>query len=159
MGLVLMVLLLSWGAIGFMTNNVVRPLVRADWMVSLASLPLALFGSMATTRTVTRVVGKYMPISETSVKRRDQLLGAVGEAIFAIDQNFGMASVRDKGSGMFHVRCRMSADHEPVAKGSAVLLVGYDAKDGLYTVIPYELGGDGAKALAAGNGNGKARTL
>ena len=98
--------------------------------------------------------------SETSVKRRDQLLGAVGEAIFAIDQTFGMASVRDKGSGMFHVRCRVSADHEPLAKGSAVLLVDYDAKDGLYTVIPYELGGDARdKALTAGNGNGKARTL
>ena len=51
----------------------------------------------------------------------------------------------------------------PIAgpRTAPVLLVGYDAKQNMYTVIPYELGGNGAtsKALAAGNGNGKSRQL
>jgi hypothetical protein len=159
-GLVLMVLLFSWGFVGFITNNIVRPIMPSDWMVGLASLPLALLGSMLTTRTVTRLVATYMPLTETSAKRHEALLGHVGEAMYAIDRSFGMASVRDKTAGTMQVPCRVGDDREPIAKGSPVLLVSYDATDKMYTVIPYELGGDGArKALAAGNVNGKARQI
>ena len=71
-----------------------------------------------------------------------------------------MASVRDKTAGTMQVPCRVGDDREPIVKGSPVLLVSYDATDKMYTVIPYELGGDGArKALAAGNVNGKARQI
>ncbi len=161
LGLVLMVLLLTWGAVGFMANNIARPLLPAEWMVGFISLPVALLGSMTITRSVTRLVGKYMPMTETSAKRRDAVLGQVGEAIYAIDDRFGLVSLRDKAHGVSQVPCRTGADCAPIAKGSAVLLVGYDANDRIFTVIPYELGGDSAtrKALTAGNGNGKQRPL
>lgn len=175
LGLALMVLLLSWGFIGFITNNLARPMMPADWMVGLVSVPAALLGSGWITRTIARLIARYMPLMETSAKRHDALLGHVGEAIYAIDRNFGMVSVRDKTAGTMQVPCRLGADHESVAKGEAVLVVGYDAKDGMYTVIPYELTGEltgdlrrklsegsgdaRTNALAAGNGNGKLRQL
>lgn len=160
-GLVLMVLLFSWGFVGFITNNILRPVMPREWMVALISLPLALFGSAMATRTVTGLIAKYMPLTETSARRHEALLGLVGEAMYAIDRNFGMASVRDKTAGMMQVPCRVGSDRETIAKGSSVLLVSYDASDRMYTVIPYELGGDGVRnrALAAGNVNGKARQI
>jgi membrane protein implicated in regulation of membrane protease activity len=160
-GLVLMVLLFTWGIVGFITNNVLRPVMPRDWMVAFVSLPLALFGSAMATRTVTGLIAKYMPLTETSAKRHEALLGQVGEAMYAIDHTFGMASVRDKTAGVMQVPCRVGSDYEMIAKGSSVLLVSYDASDKMYTVIPYELGGDDVRhrALAAGNVNGKARHI
>jgi len=155
-GLVLMVLLLSWGFIGFITNQLTRPVVPADWMVGLISLPVALFGSGFVTRNVTRFIATYMPLTETSARSRAALIGQVGEAMYEIDRNFGMASVRVH-TGVFHVPCRVGQDGAPIVKGAPVMLVAYDHERGLFTVIPYELGGDSQRAIAAGNGNGKAR--
>jgi hypothetical protein len=145
-GLVLMILLLTWGAIGFLTNNLTRPLAPADWMTALASLPLAFFGSLWITRGTTRLIGRYMPLTETSARKRKELLGSVGEAIYTIDDKFGLVSLRNGHSGVFQVPCRVGVDRAIIAKGEKVLLVGYDETDGLFTVIPYELGDAAARA-------------
>jgi hypothetical protein len=95
---------------------------------------------------------------ETSARGHAAMIGQIGEAMYQIDQNFGMASVRDR-TGITQLPCRVGVDAKPIPKGSPVMLVGYDHAKGLFTVVPYELGGEAQPTLVAGKGNGKARQL
>ncbi len=138
-GLVLMILLMTWGCIGFVTNNALRPVVSADWMVALASLPLAAVGSVWVTNGIARLVARYLPSTETSAHKRRDLCGLVGEALYGITPEFGMAVVRDRHGNRFQVACRVGQDAAPVDKGNPVLLVRFDETDQKFIVVPYEL--------------------
>ncbi|MBA3272861.1 MAG: DUF1449 family protein [Chthoniobacterales bacterium] len=139
LGLVLMILLMTWGFIGFATNNAVRPVMPRDWMVALASLPIAAIGSMALTGGMARMVARFMPTSETSARKRSELCGNVGEALYEISDTFGMVVVRDSQHNRFQVPCRVGQGREAIAKGAQVLLVKYDEADESFIVRPYEL--------------------
>ncbi|HEV2293476.1 MAG TPA: hypothetical protein VGR35_06440 [Tepidisphaeraceae bacterium] len=140
LGIVLMILLMSWGFIGFSINQIVRPIVPADWMVALASLPLAAFGSVAVTGGIARLVARLLPTTTTTAHRRRELCGCVGEAMYEITSNFGMVAVRDRDGNHYQLPCRVSADRGPIAKGEPVLLVRYDPATKMYDVIADELG-------------------
>jgi hypothetical protein len=150
LSLVLMVLLLTWGFTGFVANQFLRTRLPRTWMIPLVSLPLAALGAASSTRLLTRAMSRLMPTEETYARRRSELLGEVGEAIYAIDERFGMAAVRDDRGNLFQVPCRVEPGRPPVAKGSKVLLVSYDANGNIYHVMPDEGGvlarGDGSRA-------------
>ena len=157
-GLVLMILLLTWGCIGFITNNALRPFVPAEWMVALASLPMAAVGSVLTTNSMARLVARYLPSTETSAHKRRDLCGLVGEAMYAITPEFGMAVVRDRHGNRFQVACRVGEDRPPIGKGEPVLLVRFDEKDEAFTVVPYELDRE-PPALGRSMGTGTRKQL
>lgn len=136
LSLVLMVLLLTWGFIGFVTNQFLRDSTPRVWMIPLVSLPVAAVGSVLATRTLTRAMSRLMPTEETYAKRRSDLLGEVGEAVYAIDERFGVAAVRDDRGTLHQVACRVEPGAMPVRKGSKVLLVSYDADRNIYHVMP-----------------------
>ena len=139
LSLVLMVLLLFWGSIGFIVNVVTRPSLGDGWRVALASLPAAALGTLLLTRAIVLALVRWMPLNETSAKRRHALLGAVGEAIYGIDGNFGLAGVREPGGGDFYqVACRVTDGAPPISKGSRVKLVAYGGPDGSFYVVPYD---------------------
>ena len=127
LSIVLMVLLLTFGGIGFATNVLARDYFAAAWQPIVISLPLALLGSMAITGGIARGIGRFVPLNESSAHRRHELLGAVGEAVFAIDEETGLVSVRDSSGNLLQVACRIGAGREPIAKGSRVKLVAYHA--------------------------------
>jgi hypothetical protein len=157
LSLVLMMLLLTWGFIGFVTNQFLRDGMPRAWMIPLVSLPAAALGALLATRTLTRVMSRLMPTEETYARRRHELLGEVGEAIYAIDERFGLAAVRDDRGNLFQVPCRIEAGGLPVAKGSKVLLVSYDANRNIYHVMPDD-GGVLARNRAAAPGRGSGVT-
>jgi hypothetical protein len=132
LSLVGMVLLLSWGALGFMSNVLARPHVPQDWQAALISLPLALVGSIAITSGMSGLIVRYLPLNQTAARRRHELLGNVGEAIFAIDENSGVVIVRDDDGNLFQVGCRIGPDQTPIAKGARVRLVSYRAADNVF---------------------------
>jgi membrane protein implicated in regulation of membrane protease activity len=134
--MVLLFLLLTWGSIGFLTNQVVRPWVAQPWMVAVVSLPVAAAGSLLITSVLTRLIGKYMPMRETYARRRHELLGSTGEAIYPIDETFGMANVRDDHGDLFQVPCRLEQGHSAIPKGARVKLVAYDKGQSLFYVLP-----------------------
>ena len=150
LSILFMVLFFAWGAIGFMINNALKARMGETWQVAAYSLPAAAFGSLLLTRVVSGLITRYVPLNETYAGRRHDLLGAVGEAIFDIDENFGMASVRDERGNLYHVPCRLAggpsaaagtraADGNAppaIAKGAKAKLVGYNGKLKLYLVIP-----------------------
>jgi hypothetical protein len=140
LSLVLMVLMLTWGFIGFITNQFLRDAASREWLIPLVSLPIAALGSLTATRLLTRAMSRLMPTEETYARRRRDLLGEVGEAIYPIDERFGMAAVRDDHGTLYHVPCRVDSGHPPVAKGAKVLLVSYETDRNIFHVMPDEGG-------------------
>jgi hypothetical protein len=162
LSILFMVLFFAWGAIGFMINNALKEKMGETWQVAAYSLPAAAFGSLLLTRVVSRLITRFLPLNETYAGRRHDLLGAVGEAIFEIDEKFGMASVRDERGNLYHVPCKLAGGAvggegaaAVIAKGARAKLVGYNGKLKLYLVIPDPSssptpspGAGGAKAVA-----------
>jgi membrane protein implicated in regulation of membrane protease activity len=131
--LVLMVLLLTWGVAGFLTNAALQ---ERGVMAAMFSIPVAAIASLLVTHTVTALIAKYLPLYETTAQRRHALLGSVGEAMYPIDEKFGMVSVREASGDLYQVACRSAGD--PIAKGSKVKLVSYSAKESLFYVTPHD---------------------
>ncbi len=138
LSVVLMVLLLSWGTIGFCVNRILehQPVDRSI----AAAIGVAGVGSILMTRLVSTLVGKYLPTTETYARRRHELLGSLGEALYPIDATFGMVTGRDDRGERFEVACRTENNQTPVAKGTPVQLVGYSARERMFYVVPAERG-------------------
>lgn len=137
--IVLMVLFLTWGMIGFIANFLLSPILPGGGIVLLASLPFAGLGSTLITRGVVALMGRWMPTSETYAEPMARLVGTSGEAVYNIDHAFGMAAVRDRRGELFQVPCRSYAHGQPIAKGQRVLLVDYDTGQRFFYVTEYEL--------------------
>lgn len=135
LGIVLPVALFAWGAVGFVTNAGLRDAGPDGSRAALVSLLVAAVGSLLAVRGVAAVVGRLLPPGQSFARRRHELLGHTGEAIYPIDGRFGMAAVRDERGNLFHVPCRVGAGHDAVAKGGRVTLVGYSAKKQIYQVV------------------------
>jgi len=134
--IILIVLLLVWGAAGFIANSVLRSL--AGWEAARVSIPIALLASLFVSRVVVLFMGRFVPLNETYAKRRGELVGCIGEAIYGINQTFGMAMVRDDRGDLHQVSCRVASEVPPVAKGAKVKLVAYGAKDQTFFVRQVE---------------------
>jgi membrane protein implicated in regulation of membrane protease activity len=134
--MVVMFMLFTWGGIGFLTNQIAHTRLAEPWQVALVSLPLAAIGSVLVTSVLTRLIGKYMPMRETYARRSHDLLGSRGEAIYQIDDKFGMVNVRDDRGDLFQVACRLRPGSSPIPKGATAQLVAYSAKEHMYYVIP-----------------------
>ncbi len=117
LSILLMVLLITWGVIGFITNVMLVPLMAWPWMAVLGSLPAAaIWQRGALPASWCRLlVGRWMPTMETYARRTKELVGTAGEAMYDINQQFGLASVRDSGGELFQVPCRVYPDDKPIA--------------------------------------------
>jgi hypothetical protein len=134
--LIAIVLLLTWGAAGFVTNSVLR--TRVGWNAVQISAPMALVISLFVTRVIVLFMGRFVPLNETYAKRLGELVGSIGEAVYGINENFGMVSVRDERGDLHQVSCRVAAGVPTVAKGAKVKLVAYGAKDRTFFVRQVE---------------------
>ena len=77
----------------------------------------------------------WLPLSETYARRRHELLGSVGEALYRIDHDFGMVFLRGERGEVFQVPCR-TKEGSPIEKGAAVRLVGYNGRQQVFYVTP-----------------------
>lgn len=137
-----MVFFLTWGVAGFAVNQILRPSWRGSpQSIAGVSIPLAAIISLALTRIVVALMARYLPMNETTARRRHELLGSIGEAMFPIDERFGMASVREAGGDLFQVPCRLEATRAGlghIPKGARVLLTGYSARQRLFLVVLHD---------------------
>jgi hypothetical protein len=144
LSLVLMVLFMTWGFFGFMTSYYLEETSNDRRFVPAISVAVALVGSLITTALLSRAIAHWLPASATYALRRHDLLGAVGEAVYQIDQQTGVVSVRDKHGDLFQVPCRVHGDRDPIAKGRRVRLVAYNGKERAFYVSeqdPANVGG------------------
>ena len=138
LSIVLLVLLLSWGVIGFCSNQVLRTRVADPARIGFLSMAVALVGSALVTRGATRVVARVLPDGETYAVRRHELLGAVGRAVSPIDAHFGLVAVHDEHGHLFQVPARTRGDGIEIPKGAGVRLVAYTAKSRTFHVIEHD---------------------
>jgi membrane protein implicated in regulation of membrane protease activity len=134
--LVTIVLLLVWGSAGFVTNALIRH--REGWEAARVSLPVALGVSLVVTRAVVMFMGRFVSLNETFAKRRGELVGCVGEAMFGINDAFGMVAVRDDRGDLHQVACRVASGLEPIDKGRRVKLVAYSPQERTFFVRQFE---------------------
>lgn len=137
LSLILMTLLMTWGLIGFAANQFGRQVVSEPSQFVLASLPIALVGSLLSTGLISKAIGHYLPTSETYARRRHELLGEVGQAVYEINDTFGMAAVRDSGGDRHQIACRVQPGADAIPKGSIVVLVGYHGEERFFYVAPH----------------------
>ena len=150
LSIVLMVLFLSWGAIGFSVNVLANDLFPGEpWRLVMLSLPAALAGGLAVTGGISKAIVKLIPLNETSARRRHELLGSVGEAIYNIEESSGVIAVRDEHGDLFQVAGRVEPGRPPIAKGARVRLVAYDAPRKLFFARPVNNTEPAAAAPAA----------
>lgn len=133
LSIVLMVLFIVWGASGMLCNSV---LIERGAAAALLSIPLAAAISLLATHFIASLIDRYFPLCDTSARRRHALLGLTGEAIFRIDDHFGMVSVRDDQGDLYQMPCRLEAGCEAIPKGATVQLIAYNAKQGFFFVKP-----------------------
>ena len=151
LSILFMVLFFAWGAIGFMINNALKETMGETWQVAAYSLPAAAFGSLLLTRIISRLITRFLPLNETYARRRHDLLGSVGEAIFDITSEGGLVSIRDERGNLFQVPGRVGDGVDAIPKGSRVKLVTYNGRLKLFFVIPEQpvgSSGGGTKAVA-----------
>ena len=137
LSLVLMILLILWGSVGFALNQLLVQMIGASAIVGLVSVPVTMVVSLFLTGVIARVVGKVLPTNETYGRKRSDLVGTVGEAVLPIDASFGLASVRDSQGDLFQVPCRVADGEAAIAKGMRVVLFEYDAEKAVFHVAPY----------------------
>ncbi len=138
LSILLMVLLMSFGAIGFVTNQFFAGWIDS-WPVALISLPIAFVGSLAITAGVAQSLGRWLPMSETSARHRRELVGLRATAVFGTDERQGVAMVRDPGGDRYQVACRTLPGREPIAGGTEVVLVKYAEELGVFFVVPSQM--------------------
>lgn len=138
LSLVLMVLLLTWGFFGFATSYYIERNLQGFAMAPVVSIAVAAVGSMLATSLASRAIARWLPTSETYAMRRHDLLGRTGEAIYQIDHQTGVVSLRDENNDLFQVPCRVHADHAPIPKGSRVRLVAYNGREKAYYVTEHD---------------------
>ena len=138
LSLVLMVLLLTWGFFGFATSYYMERNLQGFAMAPVVSIVVAAVGSMLATSLASSAIARWLPTSETYAMRRHDLLGRTGEAIYQIDHQTGVVSLRDENNDLFQVPCRVHADHAPIPKGSRVRLVAYNGREKAYYVTEHD---------------------
>jgi membrane protein implicated in regulation of membrane protease activity len=137
LSLVLMILLILWGSIGFALNQLLAQWIGATAMVGVISMPATMAVSLVLTGLIARVVAKVLPTNETYARKRSDLVGTSGEAILPIDAGFGLVTVRDAHGDLFQVPCRVAEGEAAIAKGTRVVLFEYDAAKSVFYVAPY----------------------
>jgi hypothetical protein len=139
LSIVLMVMLLTWGASGFMTSYAMRnnaPHV-APAVANLTSVFVAAVISLSMTKLIVALIGRFVPLHETSARRRHELLGLVGVAVFDINESTGVIQVREPDTGdRFQVNCRVEAGAATIPKGSQAKLVRYNAVQNVFFGVP-----------------------
>ena len=142
LSIVLMVLVMSWSLVGFIANGIFAPNFEKGVTPALYSIPIAAVAAVLITRGFSMLMGRYVPLDETYARRKHELLGCVGEALFAVSDTEGVAVLHDDQGDLFQVACRTRKDEPAIAKSSKVKLVAYNARQGVFYVKPERAGAD-----------------
>lgn len=134
LSLIVMIQMLCWGVIGFAGMQVQRGVAIGQEVI--VSAIIAALGASLITHVVSSILGPRLFRATNTVRRWHQLLGSRGEAMYPIDARFGMVCGRDDRGELFQAACRTAEGFGPLAKGDAVQLVAYAAKERMFYVVP-----------------------
>jgi ABC-type nickel/cobalt efflux system permease component RcnA len=134
MSLVLMVLLMTFGFLGFASNRMLDE-VLSGAMVLLASLPIAVVGSLVLTGLVSNAMAKWMPLDQSFAVRAKELVGQRATLLYdLVPGQTSIAIVRD-GFGNRH-QITVVGEHS-IAKNTELVLVGFDEASRRYRAVAF----------------------
>lgn len=117
-----------------MFNKLLQPVLREPFIFVWISIAGSFLVSAAVTRLAGKFISKYMPLSETYAKGREELVGCEGEAIYKVTLESGMAQVYDERGTLHRIYCRIEPQGNVIGEGEKILIVGYDGDEDLYLV-------------------------
>jgi len=135
LGLVVVSLLATFGAAGFVTSSLVGGAAsgQAGLLLSIGvASVVALFG----TRWVSKFVAKVLPARESYNVRKADLVGRSGKALTEVTATDGFVQLKDHEGNLQQVRARTSGTTIP--KGATLLVVDREAQRDTYVVEPFD---------------------
>jgi membrane protein implicated in regulation of membrane protease activity len=127
--MLLQILLLMWGVIGFSLHQAagVREPSALLW-----SLPTTFVLSVLLTRGIAQAFSRFYNPFETAAVKRHQIVGKTGTVVYPVDAEQGTVNVRDEFGTLHRVRAR--TQHGELDSGKQIIVIGYDPDQKLYQV-------------------------
>jgi hypothetical protein len=131
LGVMLSVLLASWGFLGLVLNVALEPFLRFPVLfVPLAAIG-ALLGAALVGRTFAGAFSKLTDTSTVTSIHAGGLVGCSGTSVFDVTTDAGSANIRDPFGNIHRVSVRASGS-QTIAPNTAVTVLEY--RDGVYIV-------------------------
>jgi hypothetical protein len=131
----LIVALLTFGAVGIAVRALLGP-DSARFSRALLPASVGLASSWFVQRTLSRWVVRHIPLVETAVIRRREIVGSLGKAVLLVTRERGMAHVRDRHGDLHQISCHTLHSETRIQPGAPLLVVDYDAERDLFDVVP-----------------------
>jgi len=132
--LIFSIFCLIWGATGVAGNQVFSMILRFPALYVWPSTLCALLVAYSTTGGLSRWISRLMPDTETYGTAEQQLVGRTAQAAYELSAKTGSAFLLDDQQNRIQVRCR-THDGSTIPRGAEVLLLEYDPKSRIFTVV------------------------
>jgi membrane protein implicated in regulation of membrane protease activity len=121
----LMLLAFTFGGVGLVVGPGVWAFVPGETLGGLAAIAVATIGAAASTRALSQLVARQVPLLESETIRRAELVGRVGRVVVSTSTTSGAAHVRDARGNLHQIACHVDQFDSPVPAGTDVVLVDY----------------------------------
>ena len=128
---------LIWGATGIVGNQVFSMILRSSALYVWPSMLCALLVASSTTGGLASWISRLMPDTETYGTDEQLLVGCTAQAAYELSARTGSAFLLDDQQNRIQVRCR-THDGSTIPRGAEVLLLEYDAKSRIFTVVRFQ---------------------
>lgn len=138
--MILLVLLGSFGLLGWIINSVAINLLPAypGWAFLLVLVVVLLISAWFTSQTA-RFIGRALPAFATTAVSVKRLVGLPGRVISPqIDQTYGQVKLRDSGGTLHTVFAVVDPGKPPLPRDTQVYLVEYDEAKKVFIVVSAE---------------------
>jgi membrane protein implicated in regulation of membrane protease activity len=136
--LALMIFMFIWGITGFAFNAILTQWLGLSAIIGAISIPVTLVITVALTGAFAALLARIIPPDEGKHERRSDLVGKSGEAMYDIDETFGMAAVRGDAGDLFQIPCRTAPGAARIAKGTRIVIFDYLREKGVFHVAPFD---------------------
>ena len=127
-----MSLFLIFAGAGICMNILLSKLIELWGGFAFASVVVALIATFFGTAFVSRLVGRFMPTTETDSVCKMDLIGCTGVATLPCDSSGGLAQIRNRKGDLYQIQC--TSEHS-IPKGSPILTIEYHESKDSFTVI------------------------
>jgi hypothetical protein len=135
--LIFTIFCLIWGATGVAGNQVFSMILRFPSLSVWPSMLCAFLVAYSTTGVLSRWISRLMPDTETYGTDEQLLVGRTAQAAYELNAKTGSAFLLDDQQNRIQVRCR-THDGSTIPRGAEVLLLEYDAKSRIFTVVRFQ---------------------
>ncbi|WP_395091368.1 hypothetical protein [Armatimonas sp.] len=132
LSVILICLLVYWAVIGSLGN-----LTLGVHSIGF-TIGLALVGSLLATSGTARLVGRFLPTSQSFSVKRHELIGREGTAIYPITESSGTVRLYDSLGTLRQLDCRTVLGGAAIPMDTKVIVIDYDRERQVFTVQKWD---------------------